>query len=450
MQKPVTDVLAEYLSSRLKMPIPEEVSSRARLHVLDTFGAMLSGSTLVPGRLGASFVADSTGNPESTVIANGSRVPAASAAFANGMAAHADETDDSHAPSGTHPGCAVIPAAFAVAERNNRSGGEMLGAVVAGYDVCGRMSRALGLDVDDSARPSSLSAHSIGGLFGAAAAATILEGHSADRVASVLSYAAQMTSGITTWLRGSDHVDKAFVFAGKPAWLGVSAATMVTSGFRGVPRVFDDEPNFFAALTSKPRRAVLVENLGSDFVICETNIKKFAVGSPAQAAIQAVLDILSKNEVSTEDIEKVTIRLPAEHAYVVDNREMPDINVQYLVAGTLIDGKFSFRMAHDVPRMRDPKIVELTERCILAADPLLNGKRQAEVILHMRGGQELRQHVAAVQGTAELPMTDEEVINKVVALLENEPDRDRLIGAILQMSELDDVATLFSSIRAQP
>jgi 2-methylcitrate dehydratase PrpD len=34
---------------------------------------------------------------------------AADAALASGVMAHADETDDSHNPSRSHPGCAVVP-----------------------------------------------------------------------------------------------------------------------------------------------------------------------------------------------------------------------------------------------------------------------------------------------------------------------------------------------------
>ena len=55
--------------------------------------------------------------------------------MANGILAHSDETDDSHAPSGTHPGCAVVPAALAMGEKNDCSGEALLKSVVLGYDV---------------------------------------------------------------------------------------------------------------------------------------------------------------------------------------------------------------------------------------------------------------------------------------------------------------------------
>ena len=82
------------------------------------------------------------------------------------MTAHADETDDSHQPAFYHPGCAVIPAALAVAERNRESGAAFLRAVALGYDVGTRVNFALGAMKFHLAAHSS---HSFGALFAAAA-----------------------------------------------------------------------------------------------------------------------------------------------------------------------------------------------------------------------------------------------------------------------------------------
>src|SRR6185503_1189153 len=107
--------LSAYIAEALSHPLPPEVGARAEHHVLDTLAAMISGSRLSPGRHALDFVA-----------AQG------------GMLAHADETDDSHAASRTHPGCAVLPAALAAAERAEANGTQFLRAVVLGYDVTAR------------------------------------------------------------------------------------------------------------------------------------------------------------------------------------------------------------------------------------------------------------------------------------------------------------------------
>ena len=88
------------------------------------------------------------------------------------MLAHADETDDSHAPSLTHPGCGIVPAALAMAERERRNGTALLRAVALGYDV-GDAADHVAATRTSSARPA-ISTHSFGPTFGAAAAAGAL------------------------------------------------------------------------------------------------------------------------------------------------------------------------------------------------------------------------------------------------------------------------------------
>ena len=96
-------------------------------------------------------------------------VPAETAALANGMAAHADETDDSHLGGRFHPGCGIVPAAFAVAEQQDRTGAELIRAVALGYDVGARLNMSLGYANPNNA--AGHSTHSLGAAFGAAAAA---------------------------------------------------------------------------------------------------------------------------------------------------------------------------------------------------------------------------------------------------------------------------------------
>jgi len=104
--------------------------------LLDTIAAMVSGSRLPPGKKAISFAKTLGGTKEAFVVGSRIVTSAANAALANGMLGHADETDDSHSPSQTHPGCGVVAAAFAMAERERAGGNALLGARFAlGYDV---------------------------------------------------------------------------------------------------------------------------------------------------------------------------------------------------------------------------------------------------------------------------------------------------------------------------
>src|SRR5204863_2872814 len=163
--------LSAYIAGAIEQPLPPAVMEKAGQHILDTMAAMVSGTRLRPGRLAIDYVAKLGGARQSSVVGTRLLTCPVHAALANGMLAHADETDDSHAPSRNHPGCAVIPAALAAGESVHASGERLIRAVVLGYDVAARLNYALGPDAFAAA---SRSTHSVGGTFGAGAAAGAL------------------------------------------------------------------------------------------------------------------------------------------------------------------------------------------------------------------------------------------------------------------------------------
>src|SRR5215471_1020178 len=110
----VTDTLSAYMAAARDRALPAEVVEKAKHHIVDTLAAMISGSTLPPGKLGIEFARAHQGDKVATIPATNIVCGPMEAAIANGLLAHSDETDDSHAPSQSHPGCAVVPAALAM------------------------------------------------------------------------------------------------------------------------------------------------------------------------------------------------------------------------------------------------------------------------------------------------------------------------------------------------
>jgi 2-methylcitrate dehydratase PrpD len=420
---PLMREVATYMSRALRKPLPKEVAEKTKHHVLDTLAAMVSGSRLLPGKKAISYVRSLGGNQESTVIGSKIVTSAQHAALANGMLAHADETDDSHAPSLTHPGCGVVPAALAMAEREKRNGVEFLRAVALGYDIGCRLTMALhSYDFRDVGH----STHSFGPMFGAAAAAGALAGLRYDQMRHVLSYTAQQTSGVSCWMRDEEHIEKAFDFGGMPARNGVAAAAMVAHGFTAVEDVFSGERNFFVAYDERhrigraPEPERLTRELGSTFEIMNTNIKRWSVGSPIQAPLDALLDLIRTHNIKADDVEKLVVRVAHQGANTTDNRHMPDICMQHMCAVMLIDGIVTFASAHDEKRMRDRKVLALRSRIELYGDDELTRalpSRQGIVELKLMDGRELRNHVKAVRGTSHNPMNRAEVDEKCFHLM---------------------------------
>src|SRR5260370_15600548 len=139
------------------------------------------------------------------------------------------------------------------------------------------------------------STHGTAAAFGAGAAAGCAASLSAQRMRLLLDYTAQQTSGIGAWARDAEHMEKAFLFGGKPAAGAVTAAMLVRSGWTGVDDIFSGSDNFFEALAPRENGVVkadpagLVDKLGERYEVTRTNIKKWTVGSPLHAPLDALV-----------------------------------------------------------------------------------------------------------------------------------------------------------------
>ncbi|HEX5078262.1 MAG TPA: MmgE/PrpD family protein [Geminicoccaceae bacterium] len=448
---PVTRALSEHIATAADRPLPPEIAEKTRHHLLDTLAAMVSGSRLPPGRRALAYVRAQGGARQATVVGSRHLTTAVNAALANGMSAHADESDDSHDGGRFHPGCAVVPAALAAAELADRDGAGLLRAVALGYDVGARFVLALGLG-RPYGRPHST--HSLGGLFGAAAAAGALLGLDARAVRFQLSYAVQQASGLAYWMRDPDHIEKAFDFGGMPARNGVAAATMAAAGFTGVEDPLAGERTFLEAFAETPRPEALVDELGSRFEIASASIKKWPSGSPAQAALDALAALMQAHAIHPDDVAELIVRLPDDRIHLVDDRDVPNLCVQHLLAVLLLDGRLGFAAAHDRARMRDPAVLALRARIEAVPDAELSRAlppRQAIVAVSMRDGRRLEQRARAVRGTPDNPMDRQEVQIKAEDLLAPVLGAERagaLIAAIWRIERLGSVRLLRPLLQA--
>jgi 2-methylcitrate dehydratase PrpD len=441
----VTNILSDFVARAQGLPLPTAVVLQAKHHILDTFAAIITGATLQPGQIIIRYVGGEGGTPEAQVAGSSILTNAGLAALANGTSAHADETDDSHAASGTHPGCAVIPAALAMAEREGAGGEAFMKAVVAGYDIGCRVGRAL--------QPNAVSAkghssRSLGNVFGAAAAAASVALLDGTGVRCALSYAAQQAAGIGSYIRAHDHVEKAFVLGGMPARNGVTAVRLAQAGASGAADPFTGERNFLQAYSPDPQLEELVRGLGTDFEITQTSIKRYCVGSPIQAPLEALFEIMSGHQIGAENVARVTAHLPARRAATVDNREMADVNLQYILALALLRGKVTFAAAHARNTTEDASVQSLQSRIELVADPSLleeDSPRQVRLEVLTRDGKKFTKHLRTYRGTPDNPASPAELEEKARDLLSpviGEEKTARLIQQIQGLERIKDMREL--------
>jgi 2-methylcitrate dehydratase PrpD len=445
----LTGRLARYMAGAREMALPPEVVHDAKLRVLDTLGAMVSGSRLKAGQMAAAFVRAQGGIGEASVAGTNIRTSAMHAAFANAMSAHADETDDFEPVTKAHPGCVTLPSALAMGEHHGRSGMETLRAFVLGYDVCCRFLMALG---PDHVRQTHRSAEGVSSTLGSLGAAASLARLDETGMRYAISYAVQQVSGIWSWERDSEHVEKAFDFCGMGARNGVTAALFVESGFTGVRDVLEGEHNALEALSQRPQPEAMVADLGRRFYVRESAIKVFSVGYPIQAPLDAVLTLRRENGLTPANVQRIVVKLPPDAAGIVDNREMPDVNVQYCIAVALIDGTVSFEDSHSRGRMADPEVLRLKQRVQLVADPTLRdpaAPRGGLVEVTTVDGRTVSHYTKFPPGTKENPLDDARVAAKARALLEpvlGKAKTDTVVARVNGLETLRDVKQLTAAL----
>jgi len=410
---PVMEKLSAYMAEARNRALPDNALQDTKHHILDTIAAMVSGSELPPGRMAIDFARTYGGQKIATVVASQILCGPIEAAFANGELAHSDETDDDFTTGGAHPGCAIVPAALASGEQFGVSGTHFVRAVALGYDIAMRAMRTVG--------PGMKETHNLVGTMGAASAAGCIAGLDVQKMRWLLDYAAQQAgAGIGAWRRDTEHIEKAFLFGAMGARNGVNAALVVHAGWTGVNDILAGPNNFVESYNAKADPAGLIDKLGELYGVSQTTLKKWTTGGPIQAPLDALENLQKKQPFQADQVKQVVVRVATSAGYTVNNRDMPDICLQHLVAVMLLDKTVSFRAAHDKPRMQDPAVLRERAKVQLAPDAELEKlipNRVAIVEVTLTDGTQLSERVEHVRGTPDNPMTRDEVVAKARELM---------------------------------
>jgi 2-methylcitrate dehydratase PrpD len=412
---PAMAKLSTYMAAARDTELPEKVVQDTKFHILDTVAAMVSGSGLPPGRDAIRFAQTYGGGQKiATVVASRTLCGPMDAAFANGELAHADESDDDYTSGGAHPGCAVVPATLALGEQFEISGTHFLRAVTLGYDIGMRAYKTLKGGV-------LTETHNLVGTMGASAASGCVASLNIQQMRWLLDYATQQAgAGIGTWRDDLEHIEKGFLFGAMGARNGVTAALLVRSGWTGMNDVLAGAQNFVKSYAPKADPAKLSEDLGKRYEVSLTSLKAWTTGGPILSLLDAIVNLRKQRPFEASDVRHVVVRSATSQAERVNNREMPDINVQYLVAVMLIDKTVSFHAAHDKARMQDPAILREEAKVELIGDEELEHllpTRVGVVEIELTDGTRLSERVENARGTPENPMTREEIVAKARSLM---------------------------------
>jgi 2-methylcitrate dehydratase PrpD len=434
---PLMTKLSTYMSEARTRVLPGEVVENIKLHVLDTLGAIISGTEMPTGPVALKYARTFAGKGDATVIASKFLCSPLDAALINGTLAHADETDDVH-ETGSHLGSAVLPATLAVGEQFGIDGTHFIRAVSLGYDLIPRMLAAFG-------GTAVLRSASFVTVFGAAAAAGCAANLNEEQMRWVIDYTTQQASGIHTWLRDIDHIEKGFCLGGMPARDGATAALLVRSGWTGIADALSGTYNLFESYQpNKPEE--VINKLGEVYGVMGTSIKKWSVGHPMQAPLDAMYYLMQEHPFQPHQVKQVVVR--STRTDVVNNRDMPDICLQHMFAVMMMDKTATFHSAHDKPRMKDPDILQLRAKVQLIEDEEFKrrGLRQGAVVeVTLNDGTQFTKRAEAVRGSPKNPMTSDEISGKareLIAPVLGASTATKLIEKVLKLENAKDIREL--------
>lgn len=410
--------------------IPAEVERSVRQRVADTLGVSVAAQRLDTSRAAVEHVLSQGGTGESTVLGRSQRVPAAQAAFANGVLAHSLDYDDTHLPSVLHPSASVVPAALAVAEACGAGGKDIAAAIAAGLEICVRLGMA---GYDSEARNSLFfqygqHATSICGTVGAAAAVATLLGMDGEGVAHAMGISASFSSGVIEANRTGGTVKRAH--CGWAAHGGVTAAQLAQRGFTGPPTIFEGKFGFFQAfLHGRFDPAPLEQGLGEEWEVPGIFIKPYPANHFTHAGVDAAIRMRADG-LRPQDVESAVLGTAAHSARTIGEpiavKRRPSTGYQgqfsgpYTVAAALFGGGGLGLGLDDFTDelVNDPARQELMSRISVVADSECDEifPYQFPAVLRVRthDGRDLQERVGTTRGGPQRPLSDDEIRRKLL------------------------------------
>lgn len=445
--------LTEYITTSQSAIIPEDTLELAKRHILDTLAAIVACRDLEASTVSRNFaIAQSAGATTAPLLGTNKRAALLDAIFASAMCAHAAEINDFCPTAFVQPGASIIPATLCLSAVRKSSGDAFLRAMLVGYEIACRMPKALG---NRNLNAAVLANHSVGPVFGTAAACASLIRLPADRMNHLFSYCVQQASGSWQWLRDVEHIEKAFTFGGMPARRGTECALFAEAGFTGVGDPFVGDPGWlnssiFTGPNSDFNASVLTQDLGKKFEMPLVAYKQYPVGGPTQTVIEQMLTLIKK--VDPKRVKQVRIEMPG-RAAAFASAAMPALNLPYLCSIILQDGKLDFVAAQSRERfLNDARAKAFMPNVTVIHDQAQEATPRVEssrVFLTLDDGSKVESFLHHVKGFPEHPFDRDDVHRKARDLMVptlGEKKVQSIIDFVWQLPKQPSVAPLVKLI----
>lgn len=454
---PITTKLAAFIADYAPDRLPADVMAYTRVLARDGIGALFAAihpSVTASQGIG-DFVETIAGPGKATLIGRGRSVDPVSAALANGTLGYAADFEPHHPEAILHPVAVMVPTALAVSETEGRRGDEFLAAIALGCEIEYRVSMAM--------NPRELYARgfhpsAVAGSFGAAAAASYLFGLDRQQTVAALGLAALQTSGLLAWQDDPREDARPFQM-GLAARNGVMSAMLAKSGFGAPDRIFDGGHNVLDAFSGVADGGPLTDSLGTVWDgVMELAIKPYPCVSFLHPALDALNQLLSDNDLKSQDIEKIELRFAEAGAHCVDDNPLKGHSAQYILPVRAAMGRLSYLDLFEDRRETDPEVARLAASAGVIRD---TGEFDArfpdfyvgEVTLTLKDGNKVTATSEIARGYPEQPLSQDDLDRKfadLAACVADDARTESLKNAIAGLSTSKDVGELAAALAAPP
>jgi 2-methylcitrate dehydratase PrpD len=438
--------------------LPEPVVEATKLRVMDAMGLSLAGAETPFGKSVRAAAVALSPPGECRLLGTGDKVGVTSAAFGNGAFSQALEFDDTHNESIVHMSSPAVAAALALAETAPVTGRELIAAVAIGNEISCRVgSVASGQFHKRGFHPTGLFA-----TFGSAYLASKLLGLDARQMAQAAGICGSFASGLLQcWVDGTQTK---FLHPGWAAQSGITAAVLAREGTTGPAEVFEGRFGLFAShlqdMTGKLADFGRISDaLGTHWESSNSSFKPFPAAHVLHPYISAILRVKHQHGVRAADVEEIECPVtefivgivcePTHEKFAPASDSHGRVSLQYSVAEALVHGSLG-KNAYRPESLRNPEILALARRVRYRIDPEYPGpgRFKGEVRVRLKDGRTLHELEEYNRGSAENPMSYEEIRAKFdenASGFLSAVRREKLARCIMALETLGDASELVTS-----
>lgn len=419
--------LASYCESLTYDDLPAEVIDRTKMVLLDTIGIAIGSvrAESTPVVLDGIRELDADGHGDVTVLGTGERLSPAYAALANATLAHTLDYDETHRAGSVHATAPVLGGALAAAEPDDRSGRELLTAVVAGYEVTARLGMALN---SESHYARGFHGTSTCGTFGAAAAVGSLEGFDTDEIGTAFGLNGSQAAGSLQFLENGAWNKR--LHPGLAAHSGYLATTFANRGFFAASEPIEGPRGFLQAYSDDPLPDRAVDGLGDGYEITNTGLKPYPLCRFMHPAIDGLIDLVDEHDVAPDDVISIEVGMSTSGANIVGDptNQIPEsvVEAQFSMPfGAMLAVTRRSAGVDDLFGSLRDGFTDEEDRCMRAtttepvdwADDLYPEQWAVEVLIETADG-DFEKQVENARGDPQTPLSWADVREKYAELVE--------------------------------